>query len=166
MMAVVDTNVPVVANGNSGQASDDCVVSCAKKLQSVMDTGQIVLDDQWLIIEEYQNNLRSIGQPGPGDAFLKWVLTNRSNRVKCLLVSIHPTGPDGSSFEEFPLDPALQDFDAQDRKFVAVARACSPSPVVLEAVDPGWWIHRRALEECGLQIEFLCQSDIKKLAGE
>jgi len=166
MMAVVDTNVPVVANGNSEQASADCVVSCAKRLQSVMVTGQIVLDDAWLIIEEYQNNLRSAGQPGPGDVFLKWVLTNRSNKVKCLLVSIHPTGPNGSGFDEFPLDPALKDFDVQDRKFVAVACACSPSPVVLEAVDPGWWIHRDALERCGVQIEFLCQSDIRKLAGE
>lgn len=166
MMAVVDTNVPVVANGNSEQASLDCVVSCAKKLQSVMDTGQIVLDDQWLIIEEYQNNLRSSGQPGPGDAFLKWVLTNWTNGTKCILVSIHPTDTLKTNFDEFPDDPRLADFDPNDRKFVAVALACGRRPMIVEAVDPGWWTHKMALKAHGLRIDFVCADDMRRLASD
>ncbi len=72
MMVVVDTNVAVVANGHSEQASQDCVRNCAERLYQITSgSKKLVLDDQWRIIGEYRDNLRSSGQPGVGDAFLK-----------------------------------------------------------------------------------------------
>jgi len=47
---VVDTNVPIVANGKSNQASLTCVLTCAKKLQEIQNNHLLVLDDKWLII--------------------------------------------------------------------------------------------------------------------
>ena len=36
MTVIVDTNVPVVANGESEQASADCVEICAERLGAIM----------------------------------------------------------------------------------------------------------------------------------
>ena len=163
-MVVVDTNVAVVANGRSRQASQDCARNCADRLYQITNgAGKLALDDQWRIIVEYRNNLRSSGQPGVGDAFLKWVLTNRWNSDRCELVRITPVGH-GMSFKEFPGDPKLRDFDPDDRKFVAVALAHQQKPPILQAVDTGWWIFRDALRCNGVEVEFLCENDIRRLA--
>ena len=72
MTAVVDTNVAVVANGRSEQASPDCVINCNERLDQIM-SGEVklVLDDMWQIIGEYMRNLHASGEPGIGDAFLR-----------------------------------------------------------------------------------------------
>ncbi len=69
MIYVVDTNVPIVANEKSEQASHKCVMACSKKIKEITENGVIAIDDQWLIIKEYQNKLRSQGEPGLGDKF-------------------------------------------------------------------------------------------------
>jgi hypothetical protein len=127
-------------------------------LREVQDDHVILLDDGWYILKEYMGNLRSEGQPGIGDAFLKWVLTNRRNPVCCEWVHITPaSGSRGDeSFEEFPDDAELDGFDPADRKFVAVALAHSEAPPILNAVDAGWWTFREALSKYAVQVEFLC----------
>ena len=87
-----------------------------------MATDKIVLDEGNRILSEYGVNLRSDGQPGVGDAFLKWVYTYQWNSKRCDRVRITPT-EDGSSFAEFPHDRELTGFDLSDRMFVAAARA-------------------------------------------
>ncbi len=119
----------------------------------------LVLDNQWLIIQEYMANLRSGGQPGVGDAFLKWVLTNRANPQRCELAPITPlpNPPEPQMFNEFPHeDETLSRFDPSDRKFVAVALAHSEHPPILNAVDTDWRDYQQHLTKYGVQIEFLC----------
>lgn len=145
--------------GHSPQASEDCVISCVRQLEGIKATGKIVLDDGYLILSEYQARLRSEGQPGEGDAFLKRVLTNQANPERCDQVHINPA-EDGNSFAEFPDDPDLRDFDRSDRKFVAAARAHPDSPPILNAVDTDWWLFRAALERNGVHVEFLCPRDV------
>jgi len=145
MKVIIDTNVPVVANGNSPQASPECVRNCARRLNEVTQHGKLVLDDKWLILQEYQNNLRSTGQPGVGDAFLKWVLTNYANPQRCEIVRITPKDYDQTDFQEFPDDPELEGFDRNDRKFVTVAISHPDRPPILQAVDVQWWQMRVAL---------------------
>lgn len=158
MRAIVDTNVLKVANRQTSQASPNCVVTCTHQLRDIQSRGTLVLDDGWYILREYLSNLRSGGQPGVGDAFLKWVLTNWANPHRCELVHISPLDDDprGCSFAEFPPDPDLKDFDPSDRKFVAVARAHLDHPPILNAVDTDWWASRSALERNGVRVEFLC----------
>ena len=164
MMVVVDTDVAVVANRRSEQASADCVRMCVQRLERITkETDQLVLDDQWRIIREYQNNLRSEGQPGVGDAFLKWVLTNWKNPKRCQLVTITQVGNNETDFREFPSDPALKGFDRSDRKFVAVALAHSQHPPILQAVDSKWWKVKEALERNSVKVEFLCPHDMQRL---
>jgi hypothetical protein len=157
---VVDTNVAVVANDGDSEFPK-CVRACVARLTGVTRDGCVVLDESWRILSEYTSNLRSLGQPGVGDAFLKWVLTNLANPGRCAQVSITPS--DTRVFEEFPDDPDLAGFDADDRKFVAVARAHPAQPPVLQALDSGWWGHRDALARNGVAVDFLCAGEIESL---
>lgn len=158
---IVDTNVPIVANRKSQQASHVCVQTCIKKLQEIQQGRlRLVLDTQWQIINEYKNKLHQSGQPGVGDAFLRWVLTNWMNPNCCDLVSITPQQ---NSYVEFPQDQALQSFDLSDHKFVAVALAHPQNPTIINAVDTDWWQYLILLARHHIQIEFLCLDEMQNV---
>jgi len=163
MKVVVDTNVPVVANGRSEQASPQCVKNCAVRLRQLTTKGKLILDDGWLILKEYKANLRYSGQPGVGDAFFKWVLTNHCNPKLCEQVAITPRNSERTNFEEFPSDPELEDFDPEDRKFVAVAAVHPDRPPILQAVDAKWWQMKEPLSKAGIAVDFLCEKDIRSI---
>jgi len=156
---VVDTNVALVAN-ERGNASPDCVNACTQRLFKLTRSGCVVIDTEWRILREYHNKLSPSGQPGPGDAFLKWVLSNQANPERCKQVPLTPRAEDEQDFEEFPRHPGLSAFDPSDRKFVAVAAACPDGAVILEATDSKWWGWAGALAECGIKVEFLCPEEI------
>ena len=149
LMVVVDTNVAVVANALSEQASEDCVETCAERLEEIMwGEVKLVLDDNWQILGEYAQIY--IHRQDVGDRFLRWVLRNWRNPERCDL--IHITSVDGSEneFEEFPDDPALEGFDPDDRKFIAVAVTHPERPPILQAVDSQWWDFRDAIRQNGI----------------
>lgn len=162
---VLDTNAAVVANGGTEKASSDCVLNCLRILEQIKEKGILVLDDTRLILTEYMNNLSRSGQPGAGDAFMKWVWINQANPIYCELVSITRKPCDSEDFEEFPNDPGLRRFDRSDRKFVAVALTSRRNPEILNAVDTGWWRYRVSLTKLGIQIKFLCPEAMVKGVG-
>ena len=162
-MVVVDTNVVVVANALSEQASEDCVEICAERLEEIMrDEVKLVLDDNWQILGEYAQNLHLTGND-VGDRFLRWVLRNWRNPERCALIHITPVAGSENEFEEFPDDPMLNDFDPDDRKFIAVAIAHPEKPPILQAVDSQWWDFRDAFRRNGIIVEFICEDDIQRL---
>lgn len=166
MRVIVDTNVPVVANGKSDQASPECVLSCVRRLREIQQKLVLVIDDGWLILREYQGNLQSSGQPGVGDAFLKWVLTNLANPKRCEQLRLDRRAgspPEDDEFDTFPEDDALGRFDRSDRKFVALCLAHPEHPPIQNAADPDWWEHRAALARHGVQVEFLCPEVMQRL---
>ena len=71
--AVVDTNVPIVANGAANHATPGCVLRCVDRLEEVRKKQLVLLDDGWHILSEYMKHLSLSGQPGMGDFFIKWV---------------------------------------------------------------------------------------------
>ena len=156
MFVVVDTNVPVVANNKSSQALPECVIKCVTVLDKIQRDRILVIDDKWLIITEYRKNLSEKGQPGVGDAFLKWVLTNQGNPQRCQRVQITPI--DENNFAEFPQDESLAGFDKSDRKFVAVALTHPQKPPILNAVDSDWQDFQVQVAAYGVQVEFVCGS--------
>lgn len=164
MKAVVDTNVAVVANGKSSQAPPACIAACARRLLDLTQGGRLVLDDGWFIVREYMQNLRESGQPGSGNTFLKWVLTNHRNPERCELVRITPKDEGATDFEEFPGAPGLANFHGKDRKFVAVAIAHPDRPPILQAVDAEWWDVREDLKNVGVTVDFLCPDDIRAMS--
>ena len=65
---VVDTNVLIVANDKSEQATLDCLSQCVTALDEARQK-IIVIDDAFRIFNEYKNEVSPSGQPGVGDAF-------------------------------------------------------------------------------------------------
>lgn len=158
---VVDTNVILAANSQHPELSPACVVTCAKKLQDVMTSGVIVIDDGFEILKEYQKKSNHKGGKRPGDAFLKWLLQNSRNPKFCQQVSITLSGvPD--KYVDFP-DQILQDeFDPPDRKFVAAAHAHGGGPLILQAADCKWVRWNDRLKASGVSVDYLCPDDICK----
>ena len=65
MAVIVDTNVAVVANGQSPQASPNCVDTCINRVERIIrGEEKLALDNRWIILSEYIRNLRSSGEPG------------------------------------------------------------------------------------------------------
>lgn len=161
---VIDVNVPMVANNQAPQADDKCVQACVKALERVRKNGKFFIDDGGLILGEYKKNLKVKGQPGLGDAFMKWIWDRQSTN-RCERVSLTLRGVAKDDFNEFPSDAALNGFDRADRKYVAVAIASNQSPVILNAVDRDWWQYKDALKKHAVEVEFLCPQCMKARCG-
>jgi hypothetical protein len=159
-IAVVDTNVVLVANGQHSDVSPACIKACVMRLNEIMREGKLVLDEQFLILLEYQNKTQPKKGNRPGDAFVKWALQNRCNTKFIDQVTL--TQNDERDFDSFPDDPELRNFDQPDRKFVAVAGAHPNKPPIYQAADSKWLDWFRALERHGVKVEFLCPSDIEQ----
>ncbi len=80
---VVDTNVPMVANGRTEQASLACVSTTITKLRDIQSRHRVLVDCLGLILDEYRRHLSPRGQPGLGDAFFKWLWDNQANPQVC-----------------------------------------------------------------------------------
>lgn len=158
--SIIDTNVILVANGQHQDVSPGCVAACALALQNIMKNGRIALDDGFRILNEYQNKTSPRRGKGPGDVFIKWSLQNNANHAKCDLVSLreHKT----RSFESFPDDTDLENFDQPDRKFVAVAAAHPAHPPILQAADSKWLDWVPTLKRHGIDVDFVCRADIER----
>ena len=154
MSVVVDTNVPIVANGGHNLASEDCILACINALQSAA-SDVVIIDDEFRVFEEYKRYLSHAGQPGVGDAFFKLLWSNQANPERCRQVTLTPIDDEIRLFEEFPSDADLIAFDRSDKKFVAVAIASGENPAILNAVDNDWWEFRIPLARY-VTLDFLC----------
>jgi hypothetical protein len=159
---VVDTNVIMAASGKSS-CSPLCARVCLDAIKKITSgSTRLVIDNRWRIIREYQANLNNRGQPGIGQAFLKWVLTNQQNHELCISVAITPKQSQSEDFEEFPSHPDLASFDPSDRKFVAVAATHRSRPRIAQATDSKWWGWKDALRESGIKVHFLCERELRE----
>ena len=163
---VVDTNVATTANGRNPGAPPDCVLRSALALQHVMKRGHVYVDHGGAIVSEYAANLSRSGQPGPGDAFLKWLLTHEWAGVRVTRVRITPKADDPEDFDELPTPTDGTFYDRSDRKFLAVAAAHPKKPPILQSFDSKWWGWRESLSAIGVEIVFLCHEAIASKHAE
>ena len=154
---VVDTNVPVIANGRNTNVSIECRLAAIDLLHKLIHSGQTVLDLGGAIQEEYHVHLNPHGQPGVGDRFYQMILNSAPTRVERINL---PIDPQTGEYVDFPSDPALNGFDRSDRKFAAAARR-GQSPVA-NATDSDWLHFRPALNANGIEIMFVCGCDQAK----
>jgi hypothetical protein len=155
---VVDTNVPIVANGRSSPkdkrvASIDCRIEAIEFLRDVLKSGRVLVDVAGEIQREYHGHLNPSGQPGVGDRFYLEVLNSAPRRIARIDL---PKTEDGE-FVDCPRELIEANFDRSDRKFVALARR-GKAPVV-NATDSDWLEHGELLEAQGVRVEFLCGCD-------
>jgi hypothetical protein len=110
----------------------------------------ILIDVGGLILKYYRRKASMAGQPGSADAFL-YQLTQVAYRGDVVL-PVEVGGP-----PEFGLPNSFLacGFDADDRIYVALARACPPSQVV-NAVDSDYEEHAEALGGIGVSVRQLC----------
>jgi hypothetical protein len=157
---VVDTNVATTANGNNEAAPDDCIAASARALAEVMKSSRVFIDDDGRIVREYRANLSPKGAPGPGDAFLKWVLTHEWGGHRITRVAITAKPDDPEDFEELPIPSDGTMYDRSDRKFLAVSAATPERPVIIQSLDSKWWGWRDSLGKIGVRIHFVCPDAI------
>jgi hypothetical protein len=159
--AVVDTNVVLVANKAHPEASPECVIECVGRLQQLMKTGVLVIDDDWRILQEYQNKTTPRRAKGVGDLFVLWALRHAAQNKHVQQVPLTEQAP--NQYAEFPDDAELEaNFDASDRKFAAVAHASGQTQTtpIWQATDCKWLDWRPRLKDHGVEIEFLCPEDV------
>lgn len=157
--SVVDTNVINVANGSHDDVSPECVIACVERLNELMKSGVLVVDDGFLILSEYLKRTSPRAAKGVGDVFVQWALRNHGQGIRVQQVPLTVQAPD--RYAEFPDDPVLSaSFDPADRKFAAVAHAHSERPPIWEAADSKWLDWWPALRACGVEVEFLCGADL------
>jgi hypothetical protein len=160
---VVDTNVAVVANHREG-GSYACASSCAQALLKLRSNGILLVDSHGLILSEYAKYLNYKGEPGVGDAFFRWFFNNRGRRDLCREVILNELDHAWRRFHEFPDDDALNDFDKDDQKFVATARAEGPKAEILQASDHKWLRWNPHLERHSVVVRFLCPEELAATA--
>lgn len=150
---VIDTNVPIVANGTDSSVKIDCRISAVELLQKAISQGTIYLDSGGEIQEEYRRHLNPAGEPGVGDRFFLEVINSHPSKVSRVEVGKRADG----EFVDLPQAIIDSGFDPSDRKFAAVAKkAAAP---VYNAVDSDWVEQRSVIEANGIEIVFLCGHD-------
>ena len=150
---VVDTNVPVVANGRDTHAGPVCQRACVRAILEVTASRTAVLDDGRLILGEYERNLGlpgRRGEDGVGDAFLEHVHDHQYDGARVRREPITATGDGRRGFEELPPNK----LDADDRKFLAAAVVASAS--IMNATDSDWNEQRDLLRRLSVPLEQLC----------
>lgn len=158
---IVDVNVAIVANGKSPQADARCQLSCVRSLEEVRQN-MICLDAGDRIFTEYRKHLPMTGQDKDvvANEFMYWLSQNCHTPSVCERVAIREHHERG--FEEFPDDPALAAFDRSDRKYVAVARASSHAPCILNAVDSDWRDFESELSRHSINVNELCPQNLRE----
>lgn len=158
MRVILDTNVLLVANHKHQDASEECIEVCVEALNDVKSSGKVVIDDQYLLLEEYQHKTNSKSPKGVGDVFLKWLLQNQANSEKVVKVPV--TSLAGDRFEEFPDNELQERFDPPDRKFIAVAAADEGRSTILQAADCKWLDWWQTLSQHKIKVDFICPDDV------
>ena len=162
-LCVVDTNVAKIANlatqpDSTSDVPDECILACIEAIEHVINKKGVVLDAGDEIFNEYRQQLSMSGNPGMGDRFMKWVHDHRYALPDHQRVEITSNG---DSYNEFPQHTDLTEFDISDRKFIAVSNAHQKKPTILQATDSKWWGWKVALSQCGITVEFMCESYIQ-----
>lgn len=155
---IIDTNVAVVANGNTDHVDSLCQLSCIETLEDIISNEKIALDKQGFILGEYKKRLSFKGQPKLGDMFFKFAHDNQANSDKVVTADLREH--DDRGFHEFPEDDDLKAFDADDRMFVALSLALEEPSEIINASDTDWRDFYKELTRSGIKIRFICPQHV------
>jgi hypothetical protein len=152
---VVDANVILVAQGENAEAGEMCERACILRLTKLREEEVLVIDESGLIFDEYFKRLDHAGYPGLGKAFIKWAYDNQYREERVERVNLTPIAG-WRCFQEFPDDADLERFDADDKKYVAVALKSANNAIIVNATDSDWKVYKRPLSRHVTVVE-LCE---------
>ena len=158
-ICIVDVNVGIAANGRDTDVTKVCQLSCIEMLMALRDRGGFAMDESGFIFDEYKNYLNFEGEPGVGDVFFKWINDVQWDESMCRREKLTPHA--SRTFEEFPKDPALAQFDRSDRKYAALAKKCGTESAIYNAADSDWKHYEAAFARSGVRVVNLCPDDLK-----
>ena len=101
-------------------------------------------------MDEYEGYCSYSGAPGVGDMFFKFLHDHQYSETSVIRIPIQQTHDRESGFANLPSN----DFDPDDRKFLAVAEAGSGR--VVNAVDSDWSEHAAFIDSLGVCVIELC----------
>ena len=150
MNSVIDTNVLIVANEKSAQASIDCQLACIELIAKRTDL-TFILDKEGLIMNEYEKHCSYQGAPGVGDMFFKYLYDNQYVPTSSVnLVTITPINDETRSFDELPAN----NLDPSDRKLLATALVANAE--VVNATDSDWAEQQNLMLQLNITVRQLC----------
>lgn len=152
---VVDTNVPIIANGRPDpddklKPSINCQLAAVEALELATQSQCIMLDLEEAIQKEYARHLNAKGQPGVGDRFFQHIINSMPGRVQRLELPLRPDG----EYANLPQSLIDCKFDPSDRKFAAMAKLARA--VVINATDSDWLQHGKVLKTEGIAVQNVC----------
>lgn len=154
---VVDTNVPIVANGRDTDAGVECELACVRAINEIQTIGTVVLDESESIMNEYQRYLNYSGEPGVGDSFFRYLFNNQySSNARIRRVPITASNDDRHGFEELPEN----ELDPSDRKFLAAAVVSGAS--IVNATDSDWQEQQDLLDRLSVRLIEVCPEVIEE----
>lgn len=160
---IIDTNVPLTAAGMNENATTTCKQTCVNLVNLVRNRAVcIVIDRDGEVLREYANKVRlqrnlSLDLAG---LFLIYIRSNAGYRDRVRQILLRK---DNGEYVDWPQDKKLADFDRNDRKWVALARAFTReedrSAPIAYAIERDWDKHRNTLTSHGVELEPLCATD-------
>lgn len=158
---VVDTNVPVVANGRPDPKEArvpaiECRIAAVQFLQRLIASGRLVLDLAGDIQAEYRRYLLPTGQPGVGDRFYQIALQSAPHLVERVDLLRRSDG----EYAALPQSLVDRGFDPSDRKFAALAR--QEGIPVFNSTDSDWIEADDILAEEAIEVRHLCGKDVRR----
>ncbi len=157
---IIDTNVPLTGAGENAAASVICELACIQILNRII-AGEIVIviDEGGEAYTEYRRNIYPDPYGSLASQFVMYLLNNEYDATRFRRVKLNRNA-DGS-YEDYPADDSLSEFDADDRKWVAMAlrfkKDTQEDAPIVNAADRDWRNFESVLLAWGVRLEFLCR---------
>jgi hypothetical protein len=142
----------------SSDASDECILACRGIVRRITEGQRLGVDLGDEILSEYIATLGRGRSGGVGAKLAQQIWRQRYDARICHRVEITRSDEPPGSYAEVP-EP-LRDFDTDDQKFLAVAAVEGGVPPIFQALDREWWDRRTDFAGCGLDVQFLCITDL------
>lgn len=161
---IIDTNVICQADnisyGEMPTLLAKCTLECIRFLNNIIISSDfhVILDAGREILGEYERNVSS-SQPTVANSFMRWLYSYIANMPVEDLINLTKNGD--NTYEEYPADERLSNFDPPDKKFIALSNAHPCKPHIIQGTDCKWYGFKNIFAEHGIIIDFLCEDYIK-----
>ena len=154
---VIDTNVILLAGTMIKDVPNDqllCYQNCIVFLNNFMKYGNYVLvDDEATVLKEYKSLFRLIPYPNMAANFFQYSMAH--------MKFYHVVEKEENVFDNYPESKELKEFDAPDRKFIALAYGYKRNTSIVEAADSKWWGIKEELLKNGIDLIFIDEDYIR-----